>query len=122
MNLVVPFQPGLLCAWQSANSRDLREASVRVHRMASYASFRRRLFPFPTYVCTSHDVPPPFPVLFLFCFLPLARPGYFEVDIDVGSSTLASNATHLAGGYAKNLVLDLAFALQVRCFRIRVNV
>lgn len=42
------------------------------------------------------------------------RPGYFEVDIDVGSSTLASNATHLAGGYAKNLVLDLAFALQVR--------
>ncbi|CBN79393.1 conserved unknown protein [Ectocarpus siliculosus] len=40
------------------------------------------------------------------------RPGYFEVDIDVGSSTLASNATHLAGGYAKNLVLDLAFALQ----------
>ena len=52
------------------------------------------------------------------CFL-LARPGYFEVDIDVGSSTLASNATHLAGGYAKNLVLDLAFALQVRGFRIR---
>ncbi|CAN0470009.1 unnamed protein product, partial [Hapterophycus canaliculatus] len=42
------------------------------------------------------------------------RPGYFEVDIDVGSSTLASNATHLAGGYAKNLVMDLAFALQVR--------
>lgn len=32
----------------------------------------------------------------------------------MGSSTLASNATHLAGGYAKNLVLDLAFALQVR--------
>lgn len=41
------------------------------------------------------------------------RPGYFEVDIDVGSSALASYATHLAGGYAKHVVLDLAFALQV---------
>lgn len=43
----------------------------------------------------------------------LSRPGYFEVDIDVGSTALATNATHLAGGYAKNLVLDLGFALQV---------
>ncbi|CAN0460925.1 unnamed protein product, partial [Scytosiphon promiscuus] len=53
----------------------------------------------------------PSPALFS---LEQSRPGYFEVDIDVGSSTLASNATHLAGGYAKNLVMDLAFALQVR--------
>ncbi|CAN0296765.1 unnamed protein product, partial [Ascophyllum nodosum] len=40
------------------------------------------------------------------------RPGYFEVDIDVGSNARASIATHLAGGYAEKMVLDLAFALQ----------
>lgn len=67
-----------------------------------------------------HDVPLPLPLplavpLSACRFWPFARPGYFEVDIDVGSSTLASNATHIAGGYAKNLVLDLAFALQVCC-------
>lgn len=41
------------------------------------------------------------------------RPDYFEVDIDVGSSALATYATHLAGRYAKNIVLNLAFGLQV---------
>lgn len=51
----------------------------------------------------------------------LSRPGYFEVDIDVGSTALASNATHLAGGYAKNLVLDLGFTLQVERKSLHVS-
>ena len=79
---------------------------------------RRFRFPLP------HDERvPPLPLIFrslsLLLLARARRPGYFEVDIDVGSSTLASNATHLAGGYAKNLVLDLAFALQVNHSRTR---
>ncbi|CAM9856772.1 unnamed protein product [Phaeothamnion confervicola] len=37
---------------------------------------------------------------------------YVELDIDVGSSRVALQATSLAMGYARNLVIDLGFSLQ----------
>eukprot|EP00981_Chlorochromonas_danica_P000979 scaffold233_cov174-Ochromonas_danica.AAC.19 len=37
---------------------------------------------------------------------------YFELDIDVSSSSVARNITGLAMGYSKNIVVDLGFCLQ----------
>lgn len=39
---------------------------------------------------------------------------YFEVDIDIGSSVVAYNTVSLAIGYAKGLVVDMGFCVQVR--------
>lgn len=39
---------------------------------------------------------------------------YFEVDIDIGSSMVAYNTVSLAIGYAKSLVADIGFCIQVR--------
>ena len=39
---------------------------------------------------------------------------YFELDVDVGSSSVARNVVGLALGYAKNIVVDMGFVLQVR--------
>ncbi|CAN0440233.1 unnamed protein product, partial [Laminaria digitata] len=41
---------------------------------------------------------------------------YFEVDIDIGSSVVAYNTVSLAIGYAKGLVVDMGFCVQVRCW------
>lgn len=38
---------------------------------------------------------------------------YFEVDIDIGSSVVAYNTVSLAIGYAKALVVDMGFCIQV---------
>lgn len=38
---------------------------------------------------------------------------YFEVDIDIGSSMVAYNTVSLAIGYAKSLVVDIGFCVQV---------
>lgn len=38
---------------------------------------------------------------------------YFEMDIDIGSSVVAFNTVSLAIGYAKSLVVDMAFCVQV---------
>lgn len=40
---------------------------------------------------------------------------YFEVDIDIGSSVVAYNTVSLAIGYAKGLVVDMGFCVQVHC-------
>ena len=37
---------------------------------------------------------------------------YFEVDIDVGSSSVAKNVVGLAIGYSKAIVVDIGFCLQ----------
>ena len=37
---------------------------------------------------------------------------YFELDIDVGSSSVAKNLTALAIGYSKALIVDMGFCLQ----------
>ena len=37
---------------------------------------------------------------------------YFEIDIDVGSSSVARNVVGLAIGYSKNIVVDIGFCLQ----------
>jgi len=37
---------------------------------------------------------------------------YFEVDVDIGSSSVARNACGLAIGYSKSIVVDLGFVLQ----------
>ena len=39
---------------------------------------------------------------------------YFEVDVDIGSSVVAYNTVSLAIGYAKSLVVDIGFCIQVR--------
>lgn len=39
---------------------------------------------------------------------------YFEVDVDVGSSSIARNVVGLAIGYSKVIVIDMAMCLQVR--------
>ncbi|CAM9595067.1 unnamed protein product, partial [Choristocarpus tenellus] len=38
--------------------------------------------------------------------------GFMETDVDIGSSVVAYNATSLAMGYAKSLVVDLGFGIQ----------
>ena len=37
---------------------------------------------------------------------------YFEIDVDVSSSSVARNVVGLAVGYAKNIVVDMAICLQ----------
>lgn len=37
---------------------------------------------------------------------------YFELDVDVGSSSVARNVVGLAIGYSKNIVVDMGFCLQ----------
>lgn len=37
------------------------------------------------------------------------------MDIDIGSSVVAYNTVSLAIGYAKGLVVDMGFCVQVRC-------
>jgi hypothetical protein len=37
---------------------------------------------------------------------------YFEIDVDVGSSSVARNVVGLAMGYAKNIVVDMGMCLQ----------
>ena len=37
---------------------------------------------------------------------------YFELDVDVGSSTIARNITGLAASYSKNIIVDMACCLQ----------
>lgn len=39
---------------------------------------------------------------------------YFEIDVDVGSSSVARNVVGLAIGYSKAIVVDMGFCLQVR--------
>lgn len=39
---------------------------------------------------------------------------YFEIDVDVGSSSVARNVCGLAIGYSKAIVVDMGFCLQVR--------
>lgn len=43
---------------------------------------------------------------------------YFEVDIDIGSSVVAYNTVSLAIGYAKGLVVDMGFCVQVGCLSL----
>jgi hypothetical protein len=38
---------------------------------------------------------------------------YFEIDVDVGSSSVARNVCGLAIGYSKAIVVDMGFCLQV---------
>lgn len=38
---------------------------------------------------------------------------YFELDVDAGSSSVARNIIGLAIGYAKSIVVDMGFCLQV---------
>lgn len=52
------------------------------------------------------------PVLQLTCRYFRTR-SYFEVDIDIGSSVVAYNTVSLAIGYAKGLVVDMGFCVQV---------
>eukprot|EP00621_Florenciella_sp_RCC1693_P011952 CAMPEP_0182543050 /NCGR_PEP_ID=MMETSP1323-20130603/31070_1 /TAXON_ID=236787 /ORGANISM="Florenciella parvula, Strain RCC1693" /LENGTH=99 /DNA_ID=CAMNT_0024753951 /DNA_START=48 /DNA_END=347 /DNA_ORIENTATION=- len=40
--------------------------------------------------------------------------GYVETDIHIGSSAIANNITGLCRGYAKAMVVDLAFCLEGR--------
>ncbi|MED6221660.1 hypothetical protein PIB30_056909 [Stylosanthes scabra] len=40
------------------------------------------------------------------------RPNFIEVDIDIGSSMVATAIVHLAFGYVKTLTVDLAFLLE----------
>jgi hypothetical protein len=46
---------------------------------------------------------------------PLSGQGdnYFEIDVDVGSSSVARNVVGLAIGYSKAIVVDMGFCLQV---------
>ena len=37
---------------------------------------------------------------------------YFELDVDVGSSSVARNVTGIAMSYAKSLIVDMGFCLQ----------
>lgn len=37
---------------------------------------------------------------------------YFEIDVDIGSSSVARNVVGLALGYAKNIIVDMALCLQ----------
>lgn len=57
-------------------------------------------------------------------------PGYFELDVNIASSSVAAGVVRLAAGYAKTLVVDLALVIQgeeeaelpeqvVACWRIR---
>ena len=39
-------------------------------------------------------------------------PGYFEVDVDVGSSTVAGSILRLVQGYVTSLSIDLAFLFE----------
>ncbi len=41
---------------------------------------------------------------------------YFELDVDVGSSSVARNVVGLAIGYSKAIVVDIGFCLQVCIF------
>ncbi|CAN0473281.1 unnamed protein product, partial [Hapterophycus canaliculatus] len=56
---------------------------------------------------------PPLPPSQLTCRYFRTR-SYFEVDIDIGSSVVAYNTVSLAIGYAKGLVVDMGFCIQVR--------
>ncbi len=40
------------------------------------------------------------------------RPGVFELDIDLHSSTIASNAVSLAKSHSKSIVVDMAVTIQ----------
>lgn len=39
---------------------------------------------------------------------------FFQLDIDVGSSTVARGVTNLVLGYLNNLVIEMAFLIQVK--------
>jgi hypothetical protein len=39
---------------------------------------------------------------------------YFELDVDVGSSSIARNVVGLAIGYSKSIVVDMGLCLQVK--------
>ena len=40
---------------------------------------------------------------------------YLEVDLDIGSASVATAAMKVVGGFAKSWVIDLAFVLQGEC-------
>jgi len=40
---------------------------------------------------------------------------YFEVDVDVGSSSVAKSVFNLVKGYAKSLVIDMLFLIEGQC-------
>lgn len=42
----------------------------------------------------------------------LQGPGYFELDVNIASSSVAAGVVRLAAGYAKTLVVDLALVIQ----------
>ena len=54
-------------------------------------------------------------LLFLIC-CDIQGDNYFELDVDVTSSSVARNLTGLAMGYSKTIVVDLGFCLQVRFY------
>ena len=41
--------------------------------------------------------------------------GYLEVDLDIGSASVATAAMKVVGGFAKSWVIDLAFVVQGNC-------
>ena len=59
------------------------------------------------------------PFFFILCMLYLQGDNYFEIDVDVGSSSVARNVCGLAIGYSKAIVVDMGFCLQVT-FRVCV--
>jgi len=41
-----------------------------------------------------------------------SRPNYLEVDIDIGSSTVANNVVRFVLGYVRTLVVDMCFLIE----------
>ena len=41
-----------------------------------------------------------------------SKPNYLEVDIDIGSSTVANNVVRFVLGYVRSLVVDMCFLVE----------